>query len=221
MNADHEFQVNDNLYKKVRVHQLKKGDKLPKFELATDGGVPLADAYTLGAFCGDGFVDRSSGKPVAFLCAAESGKEIFDHCNVRSTYPPRHREGSQPMWVSRLNMDGELAVDLRDKATNLPAHIMSADKASALEFIAGWIDTDGNVRNTGACDNYRIFSTAENKLRDLQLLCRRAGINHAQLRVVSKAGETTNYGKRNHDLYALTIPAPSGTYFEQEKNCQP
>ena len=88
MNADHEFQVNDNLYKKVRVHQLKKGDKLPKFELATDGGVPLADAYTLGAFCGDGFVSPS-GRSRGLI----PGTSFSSLGGLISTYwPPRNSQ---------------------------------------------------------------------------------------------------------------------------------
>ena len=208
VNDDHEFQVNGHVKKKTKTPDLKVGDKLPKFCLCTgDGGDPVLDAYTLGAFCGDGFVDYKNGEPIAFLCAAESGKDILKYVDARAVYSPRKIPGHQDMYRARLNINGHIGEALRNKAAPLPEFIMRMDRDSTLKFIAGWIDTDGSVANTGKCDNYRIFGTSEAKLRDLQLLCRRAGINYAQLRVAEAAGSITNFGKRNFDLYVLTIPS--------------
>ena len=207
VNKDHEFMVNDNKVKKTKTKDLKVGDKLPRFELPCEGGVRVENAYTLGAFCGDGFIDVVSGKHTAFLCAAENGKEILKYVDAVKVYKPTDRGENQQIYRAKLNLNGQTALNLRNKQLGLPDQIMSMDKQSALEFLAGYIDTDGNKTNTGSCDNYRIFNTSEQKMRDLQLLCRRAGINHSTLSVMGNKGDKTNYGERNYDLYRLTIPS--------------
>lgn len=207
-NSDHEFMVNNKKKRKTKTIDLKVGDSFPKFELPCDGGSIVENAYLLGAYCGDGYVSShlKNGKAQASLCASEQGKSILNGLSVGKIYS-RDRPDAQTMYTCKVDIPIDLIEPLRDKSVGLPDCIMSMNKISSLEFLAGFIDTDGNVANTGECDNYRIFGTSEKKMRDLQLLCRRAGINHASLRVASEKGKATNYGIRNYDLYVLTIPS--------------
>lgn len=80
------------------------------------------------------------------------------------------------------------------------------DKASVLEFVAGWIESDGSVVKNEASDGYRIYTT-EPKARDLQLLLRRAGIDGASVRLTAEAGQVTNKGARSQDMWHVQIPS--------------
>lgn len=207
----HEFSAsvptNKRVFKKLRADQLKAGMYLPKFELGQVQGLSTEWAYTLGAFAGDGYLD--AGKPV--LCAVEDVYEqLFNNSKVRSANRMwKAEERLKYMYRAPIdtgNIEQEVWVQLRDSSAGLPDIIMSLDKKSSLDFLAGWIDTDGSIRNKLSNGEGFVICGSELKIRDAQLLCRRAGINYATVRRMSAAGERTNYGIRNRDIWGLQIP---------------
>jgi len=81
------------------------------------------------------------------------------------------------------------------------------DRESTLQFVAGWIESDGTITNKGVkAEGYRIYG-AESKMRDLQILLRRIGINHSTIRLFGEEGDVTNFGERNYDLWYCQIPS--------------
>lgn len=207
----HEFSVstptNKKVFKKLRTDELSVGMYLPKFELPEVLGVSTDFAYTLGAFAGDGYLD--AGKPT--ICAPETVQELlFSHCHIQSPNAMwKSDERKVTMYRAKVqpnNIPQEVWTNLRNHEEGLSDYIMSLDKQSALEFLAGWIDTDGSIRNKGSeGESYAIFG-CEQKIRDAQLLARRAGINFASVWKMNSKGEVTNYGTRNRDIYVLSIP---------------
>ncbi len=209
----HEFSVstptNKKVFKKLRADQLEVGMNLPKFELPVEEGPAHPQAYALGAFTGDGYLDN--GYP--YICAVEGTQDrMFEATGAVSLNKMWKAEDRvKPMYRMRLDRDDSVQCgtweELRDHALGLPDQIMDWTKQSVLEFLAGWIDTDGAIRGKGSHgEAYAIYSTSEAKIRDMQLLCRRAGINYASVWRMNKAGEETNYGVRNRDVWVLQIP---------------
>jgi ribonucleotide reductase alpha subunit len=99
----------------------------------------------------------------------------------------------------------DLAKDLKDKTKGIPEYFFSLDHNSTLNFIAGWIEAGGSVQKNTDSENYRIYG-GHQKMLDLQLLCRKVGINYSSVNMFAEKGTKTNYGIRNYDLYYLTIP---------------
>ena len=202
-NSDHEFQIERNSAKvfRLKTGELKVGDKLPKFELPTTDGVLDENAYTLGAFTGDGYVDNGT----CLIHVPESKYGLIPHLKHESVYKEQHREGLESHVRVRTSIGAELGVQLRDREQGLPAFIMNYDKLSALAFIAGVIDTDGTLGKTGTAECYKIYSTSPKKLRDIQILARRAGINSVGVSFHTSKEKKSALCGRNFDLYVLHI----------------
>jgi hypothetical protein len=216
----HEFSVstptNKKKFNKVACEDLKVGMYLPKVELPSiNQGLDTKMAYTIGAFLGDGYMDNE--RPM--LCCVEDVCEVFfNNCNV-GKYGKMWKNDDRKKYMYRagINRDEFTDIDfwknLRDCDTGLPEEIMKFSKKSILELIAGWIDTDGSIRNKDtSSEGFIICGGAEKKLRDLQILVRRVGINFASIRLQNKIGENTNYGTRKKNIWVLQIPT-----FECEK----
>ncbi len=193
------------IYRRVEAKDLKIGDKCISFEInETFEGIYELNAFEYGLFAGDGYIDKYY--PMVTVCGEKAKLLELD---IQGTwYKPQILEGySDP--VNRLNLKGiidlDIAKELNDKNKGLPELIFSWDKESLKEFLAGWIETDGNICRQPQTDNIRLFGT-ELKLRDMQLLLRRIGINHSTLYCAGAAGEETNFGKRTYALYCLYIP---------------
>ena len=202
-NSDHEFQIERNSTKvfRLKTGELKVGDKLPKFELPTTDGVLDENAYTLGAFTGDGYVDNGT----CLIYVPESKYGLIPHLKHESVYKEQHREGLESHVRVRTSINAELGVQLRDREQGLPAFIMNYDKLSALAFIAGVIDTDGTLGKTGTAECYKIYGTSPKKLRDIQILARRAGINSVGVSFHTSKEKKSALCGRNFDLYVLHI----------------
>lgn len=208
----HEFSVSTKTsktnFRKKKTIELEVGMYMPKLELGmTEFGETTEWAYTLGAFTGDGYMD--GGRPR--LCANEKCYQLlFDSCKTNEKYNRMWKKDERLMYMYRTCLNpGDFTFwkDLRDYEQGLPKYIMNFSKKSILEFIAGWIDTDGSIRNKGLCgEGYIICGGNKKKLGDAQILLRRTGINFATLRMINKKGEVTNYGTRNHDMWVLQIP---------------
>lgn len=205
-NADHEFSTRYNKSKtwcKTRLLELEAGKHyMPKFELPALNGEADDLAYTLGAFTGDGYVDGEK----AIIATPESKYALILEYgqNVTTVYKPQKREGLEEMSRVVVDIDIDTARQLRNREQGLPEAVLQFNSASALQFIAGLIDTDGSIRETNGTQSYAIWSTSLAKLRDLQLLLRRAGINSTSIILDISKENKGNYG-RNHDLFKLSI----------------
>jgi len=209
----HEFSVSrpttKTKFEAMSTDELEVGMYLPKFELLTSQNGEKCDlAYTLGAFTGDGYMD--AGKPM--LCANEDCyEELFSHCKLKSAPNAMWKKGDRLKTMYRVKLqEGDISFwkDLRNYDKGLPDRIMSFSKESILQFVAGWIDTDGSIRNKNSpAEGYIIVGGCKKKLEDMQILLRRAGINYASLWRMNEKGQVTNYGVRNHDIWALQIPS--------------
>ena len=179
---NHEWSVKGKTkrnFKKLQTTELQEFDRLPKFEIKKIEGNFEPYAFEWGFFAGDGYLDDN---------------------RIKTGY-------SSP--VNRINMtkilkNVELAKELNNKNNGIPVKFMEMDEISTLEFIAGYIEAGGNVSRQRDTDSYRIYGT-EPKMRDLQLLLRRVGINRVSIRCMYPQGQKTNFGQRNYDLWYLHI----------------
>lgn len=205
-NSDHEFSVRLNkskTWKRVKLPDLLPGQHyLPKFEIDEVGGNSLESAYMLGAFVGDGYVDN--GRAIIFT--PESKYPLIEHYgdNVLNVYKEQQRPGLESHVRVVVDIDLDLAKELRDRDSGLPDVIHQLDRASSLAFVAGVIDTDGTIRETNGVQSYAIYSTSLKKLQDLQLVMRRGGINSTSIVVDIDKDNKGNYG-RSYNLYKLSI----------------
>lgn len=189
-------------YKEVQAKDLKVGHILPTFRVGEIDGNHVPDAYTYGVFLGDGWIGRR------------------EHCNRQNRYGVTLYKGKHDLPVvgkrSELKTNGGIEVNVanalrRDwmdqlKGENLPEFLFYMDKESTLNFVRGWLDTDGCYhKDTGGVS---ITTCEEGRARDLQLLLRRAGFSYVTLKKVAKAGDMTNFGPRNKSLWMVYIPAP-------------
>ena len=207
--SDHKWHIRPStarVFRSIETKDLNPGDFVVPFEIDKEyGGIYEPYAFEYGLFSGDGYIDRNY--PMVCICGEKSKLKDLD---VRGTwYKEQIKEGFNEPY-NRLNLkdviDLQIAKHLNDKSLGLPKIIFSWDRESTLEFIAGLIETDGNLCHQVNTDNYRIFGNEE-KIRDLQILLRRIGINHSTIYSAGEAGEETNYGTRNYTIYCLYIPS--------------
>lgn len=193
--------------KEVEAKELSLGDKLEFLE--TDGSVDGTydeNAFEWGFFAGDGYLD---GKYInAVVCGNKSKLETL---GMKGRFGvPQEKDGySEPVnrvYLTDTLKDFETAKDLNNKDIGIPEYFFNLDKKSTLEFVAGWIESDGTIQKNIGSYHYRIYGSYQ-KMIDLQLILRRAGINHTTVSLASQKGHETNFGKRNRDLFYITIPS--------------
>ena len=207
--GDHKWQVKNKgkrIYKQVETNDLELSSIVKSFEINVPfNGKYENMAFEYGLFSGDGYIDN--GRPMLVVCGDKIKLRNLDIPG--KWYKPQIKEGYKDP-VNRLSfknvLDFERCKELNDNSKGLPEWVFEMDKDSILNFTAGLIETDGNMCKQSNTDNYRIFGNQE-KIRDLQLLLRRVGINNSSIYVQGKKGEYTNFGKRNYDIYCLYIPS--------------
>jgi len=192
-------------FKQVETKDLIIGSKLETFNITHPiEGQHEEYAYEYGAFCGDGCCDRSS----RWICIC-GDKIKLTQLGLRGKLStpridPLYKDPVYRLHVNHI-LDKEKTKQLRD-INGLPNWVFQLDKQSILQFIAGYIETDGNVSRQLNSDSYRIFGS-EGKMRDLQLLLRRVGINFASVYLYSPKGQKTNKGERTYSIYCCHIPS--------------
>jgi len=199
------------VFRRVETLALTEGSQVVPFDIdAPIEGEENGAAFEWGLFAGDGFLSTSNGHTYPMVAVCGDKAKLMD-LDVQGTwYKPQIVEGyTDP--VNRLSLQGlipmNVAESLRSKDCGLAPDIFRMNRESILEFVAGWIEADGSITNKGSgAEGFRLYGS-EAKLRDTQLLLRRAGINHASLRLFAERGTETNLGVRNYDLYYLTIPS--------------
>jgi len=197
------------VYRRVEAKDLRRGDKVVEFEIdAPISGQHEPNAFEWGLFAGDGYVDTHNDTPMVSICGDKAKLRDLDVNGV--WYKPQDKEGYADPY-NRLCLRGLItmqdATAINDKSIGLPERVFNMDRSSALEFLSGWIEADGTITNKGSnAEGYRIYG-AEPKMRDLQLLLRRVGVDHSTIRLFAEAGETTNFGERNYALWYCQIPS--------------
>lgn len=207
-------------FKQLETMQLEVGMQLEPTEIQAndmDGSFSVGDmAYAWGFFAGDGFIDNKQ-----IMLALHGSKDALTKDYFKDIggkiYKEQHPEGYSESF-SRVNLTAiedrtvslNLAKELNNKNKGIPSHFFSMNHEDTLGFIAGWIDSDGSLTNQVDTDNYRIFGT-ETKMRDMQLLLRRVGVNHASIYKMASAGEVLVINNkevtRKHDLWVCYIPS--------------
>lgn len=195
-------------YKEVEASNLKYGDKLEKPNVKTNEMVGKFEenAFEWGFFAGDGYLD---GKDIMGIICGNKDK-LVSLGMKGSLGKPQIKEGYKDP-VNRINFtkvlkDFEMAKHLNNKDLGIPEYFFEMDKESILEFLAGWIETDGTIQKNEDSWHYRVYGSLQ-KMLDLQLLLRKIGIEGASVSLASPKGFVTNLGERNRDLYYLTIPS--------------
>ena len=193
-----------------RTNELRKRHTLLNYELGKIKGCNESDAYEYGYFMGDGCCGKND-KGVGITLY---GKEI-NNVKIKGK---RWKIGDKPNYnvlQQRINLTNILDYDKCKQLKNinrLPDWVFEMDSYSICQFMAGYLDADGTVaKKSNGVENYVIYGPL-GRLRDLQILCRRIGINHATVNFVHD-GET-NYGKRNYPLYNIYIPSYECNIFE-------
>lgn len=197
--------------KRVKTFELKQNDKLPSFEIdvpSTDVSSHKIDGYAYGWVAGDGYID---GNIVCGIVQEHEQKYIDDIFskrigNIRLNRGPDGPTGTR-YYVYNLSDQVDLsdAIIMR-RSDSLPENILTADSDTLRDFFGGWIDTDGSLIKQIDTDHYVLYGKQQ-QLRQAQILLRRIGVNHSTLRRFASAGDITNIGTRNRDLYRLLIPS--------------
>jgi len=195
-----------NIFKEVETKDLCIGNHLETFSLEVENtGYSDSTAFELGLFAGDGYIDGD--RPMISFCGQKVNLQNYTDIKgvwYKVQHPPEYKEPIQRLSLKNV-LDLNLCRELNDKTKGLPDYIFELDRDSILRFVAGYIETDGCLRKNADSHHYTI-SGSELKLRDLQILLRRIGINHATIRLASPEGFETNMGIRKQDLYSLCIP---------------
>jgi ribonucleotide reductase alpha subunit len=200
---DHKFSVKDRFsdkWSQVEARNLMSSSRYsvqiePTTIVQDDDGVNVDESYTLGFALGDGcsyggvvFVDLYGDKDQSCPVTGTRYKKYL---------PKKYNLSRQRV---RTNIDPEFFGSIRDNFRE----VSTWNKNSALNFIAGLADADGSETGTGGI---RIYISAEDRAKDLQLILTRFGIR-SSVNLLAKAGKRTNLGTRKKDLWYLQITDP-------------
>jgi len=199
------------IYKRVDTCNLQPGSKVYSFTLGDICGKSEQHAFEMGYVAGDGFLDLVDGpqytRAMAVVCG-DSNKRSALRLSGRQ-YKSQDKDGYQEEYT-RYNLQDLMTVqqvrELRSKEDGIPEWVFEFDRNSLLEFVAGWIESDGSLVRQSHTDGYRIYGT-EHHMRDMQILLRRVGINHASVNFCHPKGQVTNKGVRKYDLWYIQIPS--------------
>lgn len=158
------------------------------------------NAYDYGFILGDGTVATRGGT------YRQPSAEIYEH-EFKYNFPINADYISERVNENGVkfrnyyfrNVNNEFAYKLK-YSQGLPKEIFSWSRKSIIDFIAGWIDTDGTITQN---KSVRVYGR-EDKIRDLQLLLTKLGIN-SSVNLMSKAGTVTSYATRKNDVWYVQI----------------
>jgi intein/homing endonuclease len=205
---------------RLETTNLEVGMQLEQTEIkprTMDNNIQLGRySYAWGFFAGDGYLDNNKIMLTLHGETDYKTSDYFEDIGAKLYKEQQPEEYSEPFRRVNLTclparkVSLKLARQLNDKDQGIPQFFFTMNDEDTLNFIAGWIDSDGSVCHQTNTDNYRIFGT-EAKMRDMQLLLRRVGVNHASVYKMAEAGEQLVInGKsviRNHDLWVCYIPS--------------
>ena len=163
----HRFKVfTDNKYKCIKIkeaQELSIGDKLVKCEYPIIDGDSINDikyAYTHGFYCGDGYLLKSKYNNYPLIDLYDDKKKLVEYLEYRDKVNHYNRRDS-----IKLHMD---------IANKFDVPHTNASLKNKLEWLAGYLDADGNLHNGLAL---RVESTNSKFLHNIKLMCNTIGIN--------------------------------------------
>ncbi len=167
-------------------------------------------AYTLGQLVGDGSLCQSNGKAQLQLrlYGAKSYPELAlaGRTSGKLRYYAENPETPCLLYTGfQGQFDPEQVRDLKANATALEP-LASWNREGILHFIAGLIDADGSATSSGGV---RLYLSDYNRAYRVYLLLLKCGIR-SSINLQSRAGESTNLGIRNKDLWYLQITDCAG-----------
>ncbi len=162
-------------------------------------------AYTLGQLVGDGSLCQSNGKPQLQLrlYGAKSYPELAlaGQTSGKLRYYAENPETPCLLYTGfQDKFDPEQVRDLKANAKPLEA-LASWNREGILNFIAGLIDADGSATSSSGV---RLYLSDYDRAYRVYLLLLKCGIR-SSVNLQSRAGESTNLGIRNKDLWYLQI----------------
>lgn len=187
---------------------------LPRYDIIRDetNKIDIKSAYDYGFIFGDGNVRQHKNSATAIVY-----EKYFD-CNFpiggnlqSETVDTYNNQKVRTYYWNKNDIDLNLAYSLK-YSEELPEILFTWNRKSLLEFFAGWIDTDGTILKNGGC---RIYGQ-EGHVRSAQLLLTSMGIKSSVNRM-SKAGDVTNFGIRNRDVWYLQITETEDLYSNKGK----
>jgi hypothetical protein len=181
---------------------------VPRTNINYTDGISEKYAYDYGFILGDGTVRERNGTYDSAGCIYESnfeynfplkGKQSEILLDKHNEKVSKYKNVYYNKSSDTLDFDNKFAYELKYNP-GLPNVLFTWDKQSILNFIAGWIDTDGTIT---ASNTVRIYGEEE-KIRDCQLLLTKIGIQ-SSVNLMSEKGTTTNKGVRNRDVWYVQI----------------
>lgn len=148
-----------NSIKEVRTNELKKGDKLIKFDLPIiKGDLTLDYAYQNGFYSGDG-------------CLTPQGQRIYLYNEKRELIDNFSLINNWTIQYNQNRVYGHTYL-LKDKY-----FVPNADYTinSRLEWLSGYLDADGTVTNNNGFQSIQVGSIEKEFLKEIQLMLQTLG----------------------------------------------
>lgn len=157
---------------KTQASELKKGDKLIKFNLPIiEGEKELANAYANGFFSGDG-------------CKTPKGNRIYLYGNKIKL---KEHFNTVEKWVEQPenNRIYGYANGLKDKF-----FVPNSDYTieTRLKWLSGLLDSDGTVANNKGSQSFQIASVNKQFLQEIQLMLQTLGV-HSKITLMRTKGK--------------------------------
>lgn len=201
----------------IELHKTSKyGLQIPRANVVYDEnlGVETKYAYEYGFILGDGSCPKYNNHTQPYRTPFA---ELYENSKDYSL-PLKGKFGKESINENDVkfkriyfdDVDKEFSFDLKYNI-GLPKEIFSWNKKSIIDFIAGWIDSDGSETVNGV----RIYGR-EDKLRDLQLLLTKIGVD-SSVNLMSKKGTKTNFATRKNDVWYIQISDTKDLYSNRIK----
>ena len=176
----------------VRAIDLKKGDKLIKFDLPViQGDKLLPYAWANGFFSGDGYVHEGKSF-IAFYHGKQKLIPLTEGCAVK-------------VYARQESLDRTI-VKLEGLQHKYFVPDCSYTVASRLEWLAGLLDSDGTLCINGETQSFQIGSINKEFLKEIQLMLQTCGVK-------SKVTKNVDGGHR-------MLPANDGSGENRSFMCQ-
>lgn len=147
-------------YIEKRAHELVEGDKLCKYDLPViEGDLELHKAYENGFYSGDGCCVK--GRSRIYLYDKKKELEHLFNLQQRVEQPDQNR-----IYGYETNLKDKFFV---------PSHNYTIQ--SRLDWLAGWLDSDGSVYRNGTNEQLIGSSIEFNFLREVQLMLQTLGVD--------------------------------------------
>ncbi len=176
---------------------------VPRANIQYENGINVEYAYDYGFMLGDGSCTKQNNKvrmPAIGVGEPYTNTFTFKSKTIQSesTYV---YNGVEKKWkhYEFPDLDKNFCFKLKYEY-GLPKEIFAWDRKSIIDFLAGWIDSDGTRKPNGF-----LIAGDEYKIKDCQLLLKKIGIEHCSIHVGGRKGEKTNVGIRTKDIWHIYV----------------